>query len=114
MCIRDSLLDDVGVTSTGITFDSAKYQGAIIDYQITRSNTERRIGTLTLSIGTLTNTLVDDFTELAAGVGVTFSTSGVGTVTLNYTATASLNDATFSYSIRHLTNVLAIDLAATP
>ena len=108
------LLDDVGVTSTGITFDSAKYQGAIIDYQITRSNTERRIGTLTLSIGTLTNTLVDDFTELAAGVGVTFSTSGVGTVTLNYTATASLNDATFSYSIRHLTNVLAIDLAATP
>jgi len=109
------LLDDVGVTSTGLTLDSAKYQGAIIDYQITRSATERRIGTLTLSIGTASNTMMDDFIELAGTVDVTFSTSfAAGVVTLNYTAGALSNDATFSYSIRHLTNILAIDLAATP
>jgi len=109
------LLDNVGVTSTGLTLDSAKYQGAIIDYQITRSATERRIGTLTLSIGTASNTMMDDFIELAGTVGVTFTTSfAAGVVTLNYAATALSNDATFSYSIRHLTNILAIDLAATP
>lgn len=109
------LLNDVGATSTGLTLDSAKYQGAIIDYQITRSATQRRIGTLTLSIGTASNTLMDDFIELAGTVGVVFSTTfGAGVVTLNYTATDLSADATFSYSIRHLTNILAIDLAATP
>ena len=110
------LLDNIAAaTSTGLTLDSAVYQGAIIDYQITRSATERRIGTLTLSIGTASAELMDDFIELAGTVGVTFSTSfAAGVVTLEYVSTALSNDATFSYSIRHLTNILAIDLAATP
>ena len=108
-------LNNVGTTSTGVTFNSAKYQGAIIDYQITRSNTERRAGTLTLSIGTTTVSLMDDFIELAGTVGVTFTaTIAAGIVTLNYATTNLSNDATFSYSIRHLTNILAVDLAATP
>jgi len=110
-----SLADNTTVAAvTGISFDPSKYQGAIIDYQITRSDNQRRVGTLTLALGYDAHTLMDDFTELATATGVVFSTTqavDVGnptSVVVKYTMTNGTYNAALTYSIRHLTDVLAV------
>ena len=99
----------VAPASTGIVLDSAKYHGAVIDYQLNRGPDQRRYGTLTLGIGDTAHNLTEDYTEVDP-VGITFSSSfAAGQATINYTSTTDTNDCILSYSIRHLTCV-----AATP
>lgn len=107
-------LADNTAAATGIVLPAAKYNGAVIDYQVTRGNAQRRIGTLTITIeatgGSDEVDLMDDFMELANDVGLSFNATHDGTdVSVNYALdNTSTTDGAFTYSIRHLTNVLAI------
>ena len=111
------LLNDnqTSAASTGIALDNTIYQGALIDYQITRGDNQRRTGTLSLVLGTTDQGLMDDYVETGPGAnetGVVFSLStaaGVGTI--NYTSTDEAFAPVLSYSIRHLTCPLAVPVA---
>jgi hypothetical protein len=92
--------------ATGIALDSTVYEGAIIDYQITRGDEIRRTGTLTIVLGVVDQAMNDDFLETAVSPGAVFTLTtagGIGTVNYTLAAGAPAQDAVLSYSIRHLT-----------
>ena len=97
--------------------DADEYEGAIIDYQLTRgdsiqtaSNQDlRRTGTFTLALGESEHSMTEDFMELTNPTGVVFTTDQVGSVTaIEYTLSNLEFDGVFSYSIRHLTCKIAV------
>lgn len=97
-------------STTGIALSTGEYQGAVIDYQITRGNDDRRTGTLTIVVGesAANQAMTDDYIEVGA-VDVTFSLdTAIGVATVFYETTDASNNAVLSYSIRHLTCVPAV------
>ena len=97
--------------STGITIDSALYRGAIIDYQLDRTGEQRKTGTFTIGVGSSVNAATHSFSEDFVEVdptGVVFSSTATGgIITINHVTSDNVNDAIFSYSIRHLTCIQA-------
>lgn len=93
-----TLTDNVGATSTGITFSEASEKSATITYKIERGG-ETRTGTLELAIKSGAASITDSGTETAS-TGVTFSVaSAAGTTTLNYATTSTGNNASFTYQV---------------
>lgn len=99
-----NLLDNVGATSTGITFkDNTNLENAIeVEYLITRGNAKRQ-GVLTITQDTNAQIIDDEFQENNGTVGVTFSlTNSSNITTINYATTSTGSGAVFKYTTRTL------------
>lgn len=91
-----TLSDNQGsAANTGIQFDSHRINHIKIEYILSRG-TDRQSGTLHIN-GNSTTMNIDDERYPSAGVGVTFSVTTSGVV--QYTTTATSNDATLKYRI---------------
>jgi len=108
-------LADNTSAATGIVLPAAKYNGAVIDYQVTRGNAQRRIGTLTITIeatgGSDEVDLMDDFMELANDVGLSFNATHDGTdVSVNYALDNNYTEAQkILYSISRMNDLMYVE-----
>lgn len=100
--ISSTLADNVGATTTGLTFSDVNEPYVEIEYSIIRGATIRN-GVIRITHDATNQFLSEEYDENNGTVGVTFSiTNAVNVTTLNYATTSTGTAGTFKYSIRKI------------